>query len=103
MAAPFPSTVAYYALGLVLACRNDRQQQKGFMLAAGVNRVGSGVVVGMVVHVGSAADAIARMDIEPDAIAALKHHGGRPDFDVNLHDLARFQIKPLRVLVIWAV
>src|SRR5262245_48347836 len=54
--------------------------------------IGPGIVIGMVVHVGGAADAVARLDVEPDAVAAPEHHRGRPDLDLHLHDLAGREI-----------
>src|SRR5262245_19472478 len=73
--------------------RNYRQQQIRFGLPAGIDRIRSAVVVGMVVHVTGAADAVARLDIEADTVAAAEHHRGRPDLDLDPHDLAGLEIK----------
>ena len=42
----------------------------------------------MVVHVPGAADAVAGLDVEPDAVASSEHHRGRPDLDLDAYDLA---------------
>src|SRR6266496_3443342 len=75
-------------------CWDHREQQIRFVLPTGVDRIRSGVVVGVVMHVTGAADAVARLDVEPDAVAASKHHRGRPDLDLDPHDLAGLKIKP---------
>src|SRR5262249_28406387 len=74
--------------------RNDWQQQIRFLLAAGIDRVHPGVVVGVVVHVGAAADAVAGLNIKANAVAFSEHHRGWPDLDLDLHDLAGRQIEP---------
>ena len=90
MAQPCPDSLR--ALGR----RDDGQQKIRFGLAAGMDRVRSGIVVGVVVHVTGAADAIARLDIEADAMALPEHHRGGPDLDLDPHDLAGLKIKPPR-------
>jgi hypothetical protein len=38
-----------------------------------------------------AADPVARLDVEADAVALLEHHRRWPDFHLHLHDLARLE------------
>src|SRR5215468_6972117 len=57
--------------------------------ASRVERIlGAGVVIAVVVRIGGAADAVARPDVEPDAVALREHHRRGPYFDVEPHDLA---------------
>src|ERR1700687_3739152 len=79
---------------------NDGKQQVGGARAAGEYRVRSRVVVGRVVRVRRAADAVARLDIEPDAMTLLEHHGGRPDLDVDAHGRSGLEDLALGVHVI---
>src|SRR5262245_29482101 len=87
-------------LGSRAARRDHRQQKIRRLVAAGTDGVGPGVVVGMIVHVAGAADAVARLHVEPDAVAFLEHHRGRPDLDLDPYDLAGRKIEPALVLVI---
>src|ERR1700722_11959770 len=82
------------------ARRYDRQQEIGLPVAAGMDRVGAGIVVGMIVRVVHAADAVARLDVEPDAVALPEHHRGRPNLDLDPHDLAGGEKKAAPVAMI---
>ena len=86
-----------------LRCRNDWQQKVRLLVAAGVDGIGPGVIVGVIVHVGGAADAVARLHIEADAVTFPEHHGGRPDLDLHLDDFARRQIEPPDMAMIRAI
>src|SRR5262245_28039042 len=90
------------SLGMALSAlgRNDRQQEERLPVAAGVDGVGPGIVVGVIMHVALAADAVAGADVELQAVSAPEHHRRRPDLDVDLHDLAGLQILPPRVPVV---
>src|SRR5450631_342505 len=83
--------------------RNDWQEKVRLLVAAGMDRVGAGIVVGMIVRVVHAADAVARLDIEPDAVALPEHHRGRPNLDLDPHDLARRQQQAALVPMIGAI
>src|SRR5882672_597104 len=82
---------------------DHRQQQVGRPLAACIQRVAAGVVVGVVVHVGSTADTVTRLHVEPDAMALAEHHRGRPDLDLHLDDLAGHEELPPLVAMIRAI
>src|SRR5438105_14252824 len=67
------------------AAGNDGKQQVGGARPSCEYRVRSRVVVGRIVRVRCAADAVARLNIEPDAMTFLEDHRGRPDLDVDGH------------------
>ena len=52
-----------------------------------MDRVGAGIVIGVIMHVAAAAEAIARLHIEPDTVALPEHHRGRPDLHVEIDGL----------------
>src|SRR5437879_8552144 len=56
-----------------LLAGNDGKQKIRGVAPPGVNHVGTGVVVRAVVRVGKAADAVARLDVEPDAMRSEEH------------------------------
>src|SRR5262249_6613924 len=80
--------------------RNHRQQEIRRLVAARVHRVGARVVVGVIMHVALAANAIPRLYVEADAMALLEDHRGRPDLDLHFDDLSRLEIEtsPMRVI-----
>src|SRR6185437_6968661 len=89
------SRIAIFAA--MRSARDDRQEQVRLVLPAGVDGVAAAVVVGVIVHVALAADAVARLHVEADAVALFEHHRSRPDLDVDLHDLAGLEIEPALV------
>src|SRR2546422_4831065 len=70
-----------------LLAGNDGKQKIRGAAPPGVNHVRPGVVIRAVVRVGKAADAVARLDVEPDAMAFTEDHAGRPDFHVDANHL----------------
>src|SRR5947207_3877358 len=86
------------------AARDDGKQQVRGARPACEYRVRSRVVIGRVVRVRRAADAVARLDIEPYPMTLLEHHAGGPDLDVDAHRLAGLEhfarsvpvIRPIR-------
>src|SRR5205807_9274222 len=85
-----------------LLARNDGKQKVGGAASSRVEHVGPGVVVRAVMGVRDAAYAIARLYVEPDAVAFFERHRGRPDLDFHLHRFARLQPLALEVRVIGA-
>src|SRR5919201_234632 len=83
--------------------RNDRHQQEGFPITAGIDRVFPDIVVGVIVRVRRAADAVARLNVEADAMAAFEHHRGRPNLHLHLDDLVRLEPLPPQMLVVGAI
>src|SRR5215831_7700282 len=77
-----------------LAVRNNWQQQIRCLVAAGMDGIGADVVVGVVVHVVRAADSVAGLHVESDAVALLEYHRCRPNLHLHLDDLAGLKIKP---------
>src|SRR5262245_10092371 len=55
--------------------RDDRHQQERFLVAAGIDRVLSHVVVSVVMRVRSAADGVARLDGVAGGVAFFDHYG----------------------------
>src|SRR5438034_925290 len=80
--------------------RDDRHQQERVLVAAGINRVLPDIVVGVVMRIRRAADAVARLDVEADAVAFSEHHRGRPNLHLYLDDLIGLEPLPLQMLVI---
>src|SRR6266566_3730059 len=80
--------------------RDDRHQQERVLVAAGMDRILPDIVVGVVMRVRRAADAVARLDVEADAVAFFEHHRGRPNLHLYLDDLIRLEPLPLQMLVI---
>ena len=83
--------------------RDDRHQQERFLVAAGIDRVLSRVVVSVVMRVRRAADAVARLDVEADAVAFFEHHRGRPNLHLYLDDLVGLEPLPPQMLVIGSI
>src|SRR5262249_34491377 len=79
---------------------NDGHQEEGFLVAAGIDRVLPDIVVRVVVRVRGAADAVARLDVEADAMAFFEHHRGRPNLHLHLDDFVRLEPQSAQVLVI---
>src|SRR2546427_11321863 len=82
---------------LALLAGNEGKQKVGSVAPPGVNHVRPGVVVRAVVRVGKATDSIARLDVEPDAMAFTEDHAGRPDLHVDANHFIGLQ--PLAVLM----
>src|ERR1700722_6806246 len=76
--AKMPASIGANKMDLSVG-RNDREQKIGFHLAAGMDGVRAGIVVGMIVRVVHAADAVTRLDVEGDAVALSEHHRGWPN------------------------
>src|SRR5260221_241321 len=76
---------------------NDGKQKVGGAASPGVEHVGAGVVVSSVMRVRKAAHPVARLDVEPDAMALLEDHAGRPDLDVDANHFVGLQ--PLAVFM----
>src|SRR6516164_1098955 len=83
--------------------RDDRHQQERVLVAAGMDRVLSHVVVSVVMRVRRAADAVARLDVEADAVAFFEHHRGRPNLHLYLDDLVGLEPLPPQMLVIGSI
>src|SRR5262249_17098277 len=47
----------------------------------------------MIMHVIGAADAVARLHVEADAMSLFEHHRSRPDLNVHLDHLAGRKVK----------
>src|SRR6266545_6708366 len=80
-----------------LLVRNDGKQKVGGAASSRVEHVGSGVVVRAVMRVRKAAHAVARLDVEPDAMAFPEDHAGRPDLHVYANHFVGLQ--PLAILM----
>src|SRR5688572_26049109 len=81
--------------------RNYGEHEVRLPVTSGVHRVlRADVVVGMIMPVDRSADAVARLDVEPYAVAFAEHHGGRPDLDVTFDGVVRLEPQPLVVRVI---
>src|SRR6266545_4422319 len=76
---------------------NDGKQKMGGAASPGVNHVRPGVVVRAVMRVWKAAHAVARLDVEPDAMAFPEDHAGRPDLHVYASHFVGLQ--PLAILM----
>src|SRR4051794_15864169 len=87
-----------------LLWRDDRKQQIALPRAAGVNRVaGADIVVGRIVPIHRGADAVAGLNVQPDAVSLFEHHAARPDLELAFDDLAGLQPSPLVVRVVRAI
>src|SRR5205823_255069 len=61
------------------------------------------VIVGLVVGVGRAADAVTRLDVEAEPVTLPENDGGGPDLDLALHRLTGLEPPPLVVHMVRAV
>src|SRR6267143_6495133 len=86
-----------------LLARNDGKHKVGGAAPPGVNYIGPGVVVGAVMRVRKAAHAVARLDVEPDAMAFPEHHAGRPDLDVDANHFIGLQPLAIFMRVVGAI
>src|SRR5262249_4624613 len=75
----------------------------GIHVAAGINGIAAGIVVGVIMHVVAAAVAGARLHIPPDAMALSKHHRCRPEFDPDADGLPGLKIKPAQLTMIGSI
>src|SRR5262245_33291373 len=62
----------------------------------------TGIVVGVVMRIGRAAHAVARLYVNAQSVALFRHDGGGPDFDLALYGLPGLEPQPLVVRVIRA-
>src|SRR5690606_37728056 len=85
----------------LLLWRNHRQQQVGWLVAAGVQRgLGAGVVVGMKVGEVLRAYAVCGRNIEPQLVALPEDHRRCPDFDLAFHHFSGLEPQALVVGVV---
>src|SRR5712691_3525718 len=82
---------------------NDGKQNVGGAASPGVNHIGPGVVIRAVMRVGKAADAVARLDVEPDVMAFPEHHAGGPDFHVDANHFIGLQPLAIFMRVVGAI
>src|SRR5262249_46785095 len=94
------SAVAEDYQGTEVLRRDDRHQQERVLVAGGIDRVLPHIVVGVVMRVRRAADAVARLDVEADAVAFFEHHRGRPNLHLYLDDLIGLEPLPPQMFVI---
>src|SRR5260370_7205692 len=74
--------------------RDHRQQQERVLVAAGINRVLPDIVVGVVMRLRRAADAVARLDVQADALPLPAPHPPPPPLHPHPHHPPRFHPLP---------
>src|SRR5262249_12426855 len=73
--------------------RYNINEQEGYFPTAEMDPVLADIIVRVVVRIRGAADTIARLNVEPDAVAFFEHHRSWPNLHLHLDNL--IGLKPL--------